>query len=57
MRQLDSITNSSEGQGSLACDSPWGHKESDVTAVKQQSLSGGQKRGYRESREANGMSE
>ena len=41
MRWLDSITNStnmslnslgdSEGQGSLACCSPWGHKESDMT--------------------------
>ena len=36
-RWLDSITNSmgmnlsSEGQGSLACCSPWGHKESDMT--------------------------
>jgi len=40
MRWLDSITNSvdmnlskllSEGQGSLACCSPWGRKESDTT--------------------------
>ena len=41
MRWLDSITDSmdmteqiqgdSEGQGSLACFSPWGHKESDKT--------------------------
>ena len=41
MRWLDGITESmdmslsklweSEGQGSLACFSPWGHKESDVT--------------------------
>ena len=41
MRWLDSITDSmdmnlskpgdSEGQGSLACCSPWGHKESDTT--------------------------
>ena len=39
MRWLDSITNSmdmnvsrdSEGQGSLACCSPWGCKESDTT--------------------------
>ena len=41
MRWLDSITDSmdmteqiqgdSEGQGSLACFSPWGHKESDMT--------------------------
>ena len=25
-----------EGQGSLACCSPWGHKESDTTEVTQQ---------------------
>ena len=38
MRWLDGITNSmdvslrdSEGQGSLACCSPWGCKESDTT--------------------------
>ena len=42
VRQLDGITNSKdmsfsklqelvEGQGSLACCSPWGHKESDMT--------------------------
>ena len=41
MRWLDGITDSmdmslskeedSEGQGSLACCSPWGHKESDMT--------------------------
>ena len=41
MRYLDGISNSmdmslgklgdSEGQGSLACCSPWGHTESDTT--------------------------
>ena len=38
MRRLDGITDSmdttqgeSEGQESLACCSPWGHKESDMT--------------------------
>ena len=42
MRWLDGIINSmdvmilsklwdSEGQGSLACSSPWGHKEQDMT--------------------------
>ena len=46
MRQLDSITDAmdinlsklqdSEGQGSLACYSPWGHKESDTTVIEQQ---------------------
>ena len=58
MRRLDSITSSSEGQGSLVCYCPWGHKESGMTTIKQQQfLSGGQKRGYRESREEDGMSE
>ena len=44
MRWLDGITNSmdmefeqtpgdSEGQGSLVCCSPWGHKESDMTEL------------------------
>ena len=36
MRWLDGITDSmgdGEGQGSLACCSPWGHKESDTTEV------------------------
>ena len=27
-----------EGQGSLACCSPWGHKESDMTEQQQQSV-------------------
>ena len=38
MRQLDGITDSTDvslgvgdGQGGLACCSPWGHKESDTT--------------------------
>ena len=31
----------SEGQGSLACCSPWGHKESDTTEKQQQQLSEG----------------
>ena len=35
MRQLDGITDANsgrrEGQGGLACCSPWGHKESDTT--------------------------
>ena len=26
----------SEGQGSLTCCSPWGHKESDMTVTEQQ---------------------
>ena len=31
----------SEGQGSLACYSPWGHKESDTTEKQQQQPSEG----------------
>ena len=37
MRWLDGITNAThmsrvgDGQGSLMCCSPWGHKESDMT--------------------------
>ena len=43
MRWLDGVTDSmdmneqgpgvGDGQGSLVCYSPWGHKESDVTEV------------------------
>ena len=29
--QFEQTPEDSEGQGSLACCSPWGHKESDVT--------------------------
>ena len=46
MRWLDGITNSmdnfeqtlgdGEGQGSLMCCSPWGHKELDITETEQQ---------------------
>ena len=28
--ELEQILRDGEGQGSLACCSPWGHKESDV---------------------------
>ena len=28
---MDSVDRDSEGQGSLACCSPWGHTESDTT--------------------------
>ena len=31
MRWLDGITGVGDGQGSLVCCSPWGHKESDTT--------------------------
>ena len=51
MRWLDSITDSmdmnlskpgdSEGQGSLACCSPWGRKESDTTERLNNSIHGG----------------
>ena len=30
-REFDQILGNGEGQGSLACCSPWGHKESDTT--------------------------
>ena len=29
--EFEQILRDSEGQGSLACCSPWGHKESDMT--------------------------
>ena len=29
--KFDQTPGKSEGQGSLACCSPWGHKESDMT--------------------------
>ena len=29
--EFEQILGDSEGQGSLACCSPWGHKESDTT--------------------------
>ena len=48
MRQSDGITDNGhefeqasgdrEGQGSLACCSPWGHKESDTTDQQQNNL-------------------
>ena len=31
-REFKQTPGNSEGQGSLACCSPWGHKESDMTA-------------------------
>ena len=30
-REFEQTPGDSEGQGSLACCSPWGHKESDTT--------------------------
>ena len=30
-REFEQTPGDSEGQGSLACCSPWGHKESDMT--------------------------
>ena len=30
-REHEQTSGDSEGQGSLACPSPWGHKESDTT--------------------------
>ena len=32
--EYDQTQGNSEGQGSLMCCSPWGHKESDTTAVQ-----------------------
>ena len=34
--QFEQAPGDSEGQGSLMCCSPWGHKESDMTATEQQ---------------------
>ena len=33
--EFEQILGDSEGQGSLACCSPWGHKELDTTGTKQ----------------------
>ena len=35
--EFEQILGDSEGQGSLACCSPWGHKELDTTGTKQNS--------------------
>ena len=35
-RGLEQTLGDSEGQGSLVCCCPWGHKESDVTVTEQQ---------------------
>ena len=37
--EFEQIPGDSEGQGSLACCSPWGHKESDTTEERTLSLS------------------
>ena len=34
--EFEQTLGDGEGQGSLACCSPWGHKESDMTATEQQ---------------------
>ena len=34
--EFEQTLGDSEGQGSLACCSPWGHRESDTTATEQQ---------------------
>ena len=30
-REFEQVPGDGEGQGSLVCGSPWGHKESDMT--------------------------
>jgi len=35
-QESEQTPGDSEGQGSLACCSPWGHKESDTTMMEQQ---------------------
>ena len=35
-QESEQTPGDSEGQGSLACFSPWGHKESDTTMMEQQ---------------------
>ena len=34
--EFEQTLGNSEGKGNLACFSPWGHKESDMTATEQQ---------------------
>ena len=36
--EFEQTPGDGEGQGSLACCSPWGHKESDMTEQQQQSV-------------------
>ena len=36
--EFEQILGDSEGQGSLACCNPWGHKELDMLVTKQQCL-------------------
>ena len=34
--EFEQTLGDTEGKGNLACSSPWGHKESDMTATEQQ---------------------
>ena len=43
-REFEQTLGSSEGQGSLACCSPWGHKELDMT--ERLNNKGGEERNY-----------
>ena len=36
--ELGQTSGDGEGQGGLACCSPWGHKESDVTGPRTESM-------------------
>ena len=38
-REFEQTPGESEGQGSLVCCSPWGHKELDVSVTEQQQSS------------------
>ena len=45
--EFEQTPGDSEGQGSLACCSPWGHKESDTTELQQGTLWSGNLIGQR----------
>ena len=51
--EFEQTPGDSEGQGSLACCSPWGHKESDTTELQQGPLWSGYLIGQREGKWGN----